>query len=76
MYHFLNKKFAEAIIDKRSKDGTTLREAAKKSGVNMTTLFRMELGVTSSLQSFVKVCSWLGKKPDSFIETKISKNAK
>ncbi len=57
---------ASAIKTKRGKKG--LREAAEEiDGVSSATLSRVELGKLPDVETFIKICNWLGKSADTFI---------
>lgn len=60
-------QFAAAIRTKRGPVG--LRQVSAEIGdVSATTLSRIEQGRMPDLATFVRVCKWLGKNPNSFIE--------
>ncbi|MER0438242.1 helix-turn-helix transcriptional regulator [Emticicia sp. W12TSBA100-4] len=61
-----NQLLASMIKAKRGKMG--LRQAAIEiGGVSSATLSRIELGNTPDVDTFIKICNWLGEKTDTFI---------
>jgi transcriptional regulator with XRE-family HTH domain len=58
---------ASAIKSKRGKKG--LRDAAAEigGGVSPATLSRVELGNLPDVETFIKICNWLGVSTDTFI---------
>lgn len=44
-----------------------LRETAAEIGIGPATLMRVESGHTPDLQTFGKICNWLGEDPGSFL---------
>lgn len=57
---------ASAIKTKRGKKG--LRDtAAEIGGVSPATLSRIELGNLPDVETFIKICNWLGVSTDTFI---------
>jgi transcriptional regulator with XRE-family HTH domain len=59
--------FASAIKSKRGKKG--LREtAAEIGGVSSATLSRIELGNLPDVETFIKLCKWLGVSTDTFVK--------
>jgi transcriptional regulator with XRE-family HTH domain len=58
--------FAAKIREQRGKRG--LREAAQEIGeISASTLSRIENGNIPDLDTFIRVCRWLGVSPDTFI---------
>lgn len=58
--------FQRDIIKKR--EAKSLREAAKEIGISAATLQRIEQGKEPSLDSYIKLCFWLNKPLENFIE--------
>jgi len=59
-------RLAAELRDKRGKRG--LRTAAEEIGdVSAATLSRIEQGRIPDLDTFLKVCRWLGKSPQDFM---------
>jgi transcriptional regulator with XRE-family HTH domain len=57
---------ASAIKSKRGKTG--LRDAAIEiGGISPATLSRIELGNLPDVETFIKICNWLGVPADTFI---------
>lgn len=57
---------ASMIKTKRGKMG--LRQASQEiGGVSSATLSRIEQGSIPDVDTFIKICSWLGEKTDTFI---------
>lgn len=66
---FLKDKFkkdlkTERIIEKE----LTVREAAKEIGVSASTISRIENGKTCEIESFLKICEWMGMFPEDYID--------
>jgi len=52
----------------RGKRGSLkLREAAKEIGIGAATLMRVENGRVPDLETFGKICNWLGLEPGTFL---------
>jgi transcriptional regulator with XRE-family HTH domain len=61
------KKLAAMIRAKRDEKG--LRETAKEIGdISASTLSRIEQGKMPDLDTFMRLCDWLGVSPDRFFE--------
>lgn len=56
---------AENILRKRSIKG--VREAAKEIGVSSATLSRVENKKVPDLDTFSKICAWLGEDPSIYL---------
>jgi len=60
------EEFASRVREQRGKRG--LRETALEIGeISASTLSRIENGNIPDLDSFVRICRWLGVSPDAFI---------
>lgn len=60
------EEFAAQIREQRGKRG--LREVAQEIGeISASTLSRIENGNIPDLDTFIRVCRWLGVAPDAFI---------
>ena len=60
---------ASAIKTKRAKKG--LRDTAVEiGGVSPATLSRIEQGNLPDVETFIKICKWLGVPTDTFVEGK------
>lgn len=58
-----------AALLKSRRGGLGLREAAEEIGdVSASTLSRIEQGKVPDLETFVKVCRWLGEPTERFLE--------
>lgn len=57
-------KLAAAIRTKRGKTG--LRAAAAEIGSSAPTLSRVEQGRLPDLDTFIRICRWLGQSPEVF----------
>jgi transcriptional regulator with XRE-family HTH domain len=65
--HFLPYKFGQAIIAKRTKDGTSLRDLEKQTGLHKTTVYRAELAESlPDIDTYFKICQWLEVPLDKF----------
>jgi transcriptional regulator with XRE-family HTH domain len=58
-------RLAERIQEKRA--GKGVREAAAEVGVSPATLSRIENGKIPDLETFGKVCRWLGEDPAIYL---------
>jgi len=58
-------KFGQLIADKRGSMG--IRAAAAEAGVSPATLSRVENGHMPDLETFAKICKWLGRDPREFL---------
>lgn len=56
------------IIEKRGDRG--IREVAKELGTSAATLSRVERGHLPDLETFGKICKWLGVDPGEFLGTR------
>ena len=65
----LGKKLA----DKRGKRG--VRETAKEIGISHGTLSRLERGYLPDLDTFGKVCGWLGINPNDVLGVRVESSA-
>jgi transcriptional regulator with XRE-family HTH domain len=57
------------IIEKRGEKG--IREIAKEIGTSPATLSRVERGHIPDLETFGKICRWLGIDPGEVLGTKV-----
>jgi transcriptional regulator with XRE-family HTH domain len=58
---------AQDIAMKRGTVG--VRAAARDAGISPATLSRIENGHVPDLETFEKICQWLGKDPSRFLAT-------
>ena len=58
---------AQDITMKRGTVG--VRAAARDAGISPATLSRIENGHVPDLETFEKICQWLGKDPSRFLAT-------
>ena len=58
-------KFGQLIAEKRGSMG--VRAAATEAGVSPATLSRVENGHMPDLETFAKICKWLGRDPRDFL---------
>ena len=65
-------RFAQRIQEKRA--GKGIREAAKEAGVSPATLSRVENGKVPDLDTFGKVCRWLGEDASVYLGTRSGAN--
>lgn len=56
---------AERIASKRGAVG--VRAAAREAGISPATLSRVENGNVPDLETFEKLCQWLGEDPSHFL---------
>jgi len=59
------EKLAERVLQRRA--GKGIREAANEVGVSSATLSRIENGKIPDLETFGKVCAWLGDDPAMYL---------
>ena len=52
------------IVERRHPSG--VRQAAKEIGIPSATLSRIENGQVPDLETFAKICSWLGDEPSTY----------
>lgn len=65
MEHVKMDVLAEHIL--RRRDGRGVREAAKEVGISPATLSRVENRKIPDLETFGKICAWLGEDPATFL---------
>jgi transcriptional regulator with XRE-family HTH domain len=66
-----------AALLKSRRGGLGLREAAEEIGdVSASTLSRIEQGKVPDLETFVKVCRWLGEPTERFLEPETNSGKK
>lgn len=58
-------RLAARIVERRAEKG--VREAAREVGVSPATLSRIENGKVPDLETFGKVCKWLGEDPAQYL---------
>ena len=61
-------ELAQRIQERRA--GKGIREAAKEVGVSPATLSRIENGKVPDLETFGKICQWLGDDPSVYLGLK------
>lgn len=59
--------FGERVAAKRGMLG--VRAAAREAGVSPATLSRIENGHIPDLETFERLCRWLGEDPSDFLDT-------
>lgn len=59
-------KLSAAIRTRRG--NMSLREAAKESGINRGTLSEVERGAKPGLDTFLRLCQWVGVETDYFVD--------
>lgn len=66
MQSTLNTELLSSTI--KSKRGTKgLRDTAKEIDISSATLSRVELGNLPDVETFIKICKWVGVSTDTFI---------
>src|SRR5215472_386825 len=66
-------RLAQRIQERRA--GKGIREAASEVGVSPATLSRVENGKIPDLETFSKICKWLGEDPAMYLGIKSVKGA-
>jgi len=66
-------RLALRIEERRA--GMGIRQAAKEAGVSPATLSRVENGKVPDLETFSKICQWLGEDPSEFLGFKASQSS-
>jgi transcriptional regulator with XRE-family HTH domain len=75
--NFDYSKLAQHILDKRNKEGITLRSMAKSAKVTISTCYRAEAVMGGlSVESVISICNWLGVTVQYFITPKSKTNGK
>lgn len=65
---FRAKKLSKAILDKRTKDNLSFRNIQDQSGIDKSTLQRIEDGAAvPNVETFASICHWLNKPITEFI---------
>lgn len=59
------QEFGKRIAEHRGPNG--VRAAAKEIDISPATLSRIENGHVPDLETFVKICKWLGEDPGTFL---------
>ena len=68
MVAFDIERLRKDLITKRVIDGKlTLRQAAKEIGTSPATLSRIENSNPPDVETFARLCSWLGTNPADYI---------
>jgi transcriptional regulator with XRE-family HTH domain len=65
MEHVKMDVLAQRILQHR--EGRGVREAAKEVGISPATLSRVENKKVPDLETFGKICAWLGEDPATFL---------
>jgi len=73
MAKFTLQNLGTAVREKRGPRG--LRETASEIGVSAPTLSRIESGKMPDLQTFGKLCSWLGIDPAALLGVELRRDA-
>jgi len=63
--------FSERLAHKRGTQG--VRAAAREAGVSPATLSRIENGHLPDLETFERLCRWLGEDPNRFLDSPANK---
>lgn len=68
------EKLALAVRAKRGDEG--LRSTAEKIGnISAATLSRIEQGKVPDVETFLRLCQWLGRQPSDFTSSAVAKSA-
>ncbi|MDE0268087.1 MAG: helix-turn-helix transcriptional regulator [Acidimicrobiaceae bacterium] len=60
---------AEAVKERRTSAGLSIRRAAETANISFMTLSRVEAGGQPDLTTFLRLCSWLHVPPQTFFMT-------
>lgn len=60
---------AEALRERRSSAGLSVRRAAEAADVSFMTLSRVEAGGQPDLATFLRLCGWLRVRPEAYFMT-------
>ena len=60
---------AEALRERRTSEGLSMRRAAEAADVSFMTLSRVEAGGQPDLTTFLRLCGWLHVPPEVFFMT-------
>src|SRR6266702_2098100 len=63
-----------SLMVKNKRGDMGLRVAAEQIGITRTTLSRVESGKLPDLNTFTKICNWLGVEPNDILGFSASKN--
>jgi transcriptional regulator with XRE-family HTH domain len=66
-------ELGQRVIDRRGPAG--VRAAAKEIGISAATLSRIENGHVPDLETFARICAWLGEDPSKFLGLPRTKTA-
>lgn len=55
---------------RKHRENKTLRDAAKEIGISAATLMRIEAGRVPDVETYGKICAWLGVDPGSYLGIK------
>lgn len=64
---FNNKKFAADMITYRTAKKVTLRDMSAKTGVPLSTLYRIEAAQYPDVEQAYRIAKVIGKKVDTYI---------
>ena len=65
--HLRLQALAEALRERRTSSGLSVRSAAREAGVSFMTLSRVEAGSQPDLVTFLHLCAWLHEPPETFL---------
>jgi transcriptional regulator with XRE-family HTH domain len=57
------------LRNRRLENGLSVRQAAQDANVSFSTITRVESGAQPDLATFLKLCGWLGVRPEQFFLT-------
>ena len=65
---FNRRLFAFEVMQKRiAGNGKSCRQAAQESGVSPATISRCERGMAPDVETFLRLCRWIGAAPTRYI---------
>lgn len=67
--HLNVEALAEALRERRTSAGLSMRRAAEAADISFMTLSRVEAGGQPDLATFLSLCAWLRVRPETFFGT-------
>lgn len=70
MEHFWKERFITCVKGMLAMHRLSLRQAAAQSGVSASTLSRVQRGYPPDIETFFRLCDWMGIAPGEFAAPK------